>query len=290
MDLHGRAISRARGYLTAEIDLIDILMEVDRFCLYEEFGENGLTPYCMKYLGLDQSIAGCFVRVARACDRVPELRTALVDRRITLYKARAIASVITPDNKEAWLAKAEELPKEKLEWAVAEANGNKVRQIKLKLTEEQQSLFARAREIACQKLDHQPSLEETLSMALECFLDRHDPVRRAKRKHHHSNDERSREHSPLKTTKIPAQVLHAVHLRDRGQCQALLLNGKICGDKRWIQIHHIIPRSAGGMNTIENLTTLCSSHHRQWHDRTKAPTSESSAAAHQSCNHSPPPG
>ncbi|MBI2605974.1 MAG: HNH endonuclease [Deltaproteobacteria bacterium] len=38
-----------------------------------------------------------------------------------------------------------------------------------------------------------------------------------------------------------------------------------CEQKRWLQVHHIKPVSLGGGNTLENLTTLCSGHHRMRH-------------------------
>jgi hypothetical protein len=67
--------------------------------------------------------------------------------------------------------------------------------------------------------------------------------------------------------KVKAETLHAVHCRDRGQCQARLPNGKICGEKKWLHVHHIVPFSHRGTDILENLVTLCSSHHRLWHER-----------------------
>ncbi|OYZ18246.1 MAG: hypothetical protein B7Y39_14005, partial [Bdellovibrio sp. 28-41-41] len=66
---------------------------------------------------------------------------------------------------------------------------------------------------------------------------------------------------------LKAEVIHAVNLRDRGQCQAVQPDGSICGQSRWVHFHHIQPVANGGENTAENLVTLCSSHHRLWHSQ-----------------------
>jgi hypothetical protein len=67
--------------------------------------------------------------------------------------------------------------------------------------------------------------------------------------------------------RIPARVRHAVWLRDRGQCQARHEDGSVCLSIRWVHQHHIIPKWQGGADTVENITTLCSAHHRLWHKR-----------------------
>jgi len=64
---------------------------------------------------------------------------------------------------------------------------------------------------------------------------------------------------------IPAALLHQVSSRDCRRCTASLPDGSRCNQSRWIEIHHRVPVSEGGENTLENLTTLCSAHHRLWH-------------------------
>ena len=44
--------------------------------------------------------------------------------------------------------------------------------------------------------------------------------------------------------------------------------GNRCENRRWLDVHHVVPRAAGGSNAPENLITLCSAHHRIEHDRT----------------------
>jgi 5-methylcytosine-specific restriction endonuclease McrA len=59
---------------------------------------------------------------------------------------------------------------------------------------------------------------------------------------------------------IPPRIRREVLARDRHRCQR-----KGCGHNRFLEIHHLVPRSAGGTNDPANLVTLCSSCHRLWH-------------------------
>jgi 5-methylcytosine-specific restriction endonuclease McrA len=63
---------------------------------------------------------------------------------------------------------------------------------------------------------------------------------------------------------LPRQLKYQIDLRDHGKCQAQDKAG-LCGDSRWIDYHHIKPVHEGGQNSLENLVTLCRSHHRIIH-------------------------
>lgn len=40
---------------------------------------------------------------------------------------------------------------------------------------------------------------------------------------------------------------------------------KIRGERKWVDIHHIIPKGMGGSDEPSNLVTLCAAHHRIVH-------------------------
>jgi len=63
-------------------------------------------------------------------------------------------------------------------------------------------------------------------------------------------------------TTIPPRVRRQVLVRDQHRCQS---SG--CGRTRFLEVHHVEPRSRGGTNAPENLTTLCSACHRMRHER-----------------------
>jgi hypothetical protein len=39
-----------------------------------------------------------------------------------------------------------------------------------------------------------------------------------------------------------------------------------CGASKWLEVHHIVPREAGGTHDPSNLVVLCGAHHRAHHD------------------------
>lgn len=64
------------------------------------------------------------------------------------------------------------------------------------------------------------------------------------------------------TTTIPPRTRLEVMARDRHSCQAAG-----CERTRFLEVHHLIPRSRGGGNNPDNLVTLCGACHRLWHER-----------------------
>ncbi len=64
---------------------------------------------------------------------------------------------------------------------------------------------------------------------------------------------------------IPAKLLHQINLRDERRCTHTNQKGERCNQTRWIEAHHVTPVSRGGTNTLGNLRTLCSGHHRWIH-------------------------
>lgn len=61
---------------------------------------------------------------------------------------------------------------------------------------------------------------------------------------------------------IPPATRAAVLTRDRHRC---VKDG--CGSTRCLEVHHVVPREAGGSNRAENLVTLCARCHRFAHEK-----------------------
>lgn len=66
---------------------------------------------------------------------------------------------------------------------------------------------------------------------------------------------------PNKATIRPS-IRRAVLARDGRRCTT-----EGCGARRFLEVHHIVPRTRGGSNAMENLTTLCGACHRFVHER-----------------------
>ena len=72
--------------------------------------------------------------------------------------------------------------------------------------------------------------------------------------------------SALKKRKpLKADLKHKLILRDKGKCQFLLPDGGICQQSRWVENHHVIPLAQGGEDALDNITTLCATHHKSVH-------------------------
>ncbi|PYQ54394.1 MAG: hypothetical protein DMF78_06080 [Acidobacteria bacterium] len=59
---------------------------------------------------------------------------------------------------------------------------------------------------------------------------------------------------------IPAAVRRAVWSRDGGRCAFVSLCGRRCGERRFVEFHHVIAHSAGGRPTVENIQLRCRAH------------------------------
>ena len=59
---------------------------------------------------------------------------------------------------------------------------------------------------------------------------------------------------------IPADVRRTVYVKDGGRCSFVSSDGRRCGERRFIEFHHVIPRAAGGKATVENIQLRCRAH------------------------------
>jgi hypothetical protein len=61
---------------------------------------------------------------------------------------------------------------------------------------------------------------------------------------------------------VPGWLRRLVHHRDGGTCR---FDG--CGNRQWLQVHHIVHWSKGGVTDLDNLILLCGFHHRFVHEQ-----------------------
>lgn len=59
---------------------------------------------------------------------------------------------------------------------------------------------------------------------------------------------------------IPAEVKRAVFVRDRGRCVFFGSGGRKCGERAFVEFHHLTPYAAGGKPTIDNIELRCRVH------------------------------
>ena len=70
------------------------------------------------------------------------------------------------------------------------------------------------------------------------------------------------------TRSIPAEVKRAVAARDQGRCVFLGTSGRLCGERAFLEFHHVRPFVEGGPATIENIELRCRRHNAyEWRRR-----------------------
>lgn len=279
--LHEKAVTHAKTFHRAEADLIDILQEIDAAKTFLHYQCTSLHAYCFKFLKLSEANTSNFIAVARKAREVPELKEAIRNQELTVSKARKIAPVINKDNSAEWLNLAKTLPKPKLEKEVAKVapqtatpeTAKYVSEERIKVSlgvfEKTMQKLRRAQDLVSQKTRKIASMEDALEVLLDNYLEKNDPVEEAKRLVDTSasvpgTDTKVQQENIPGSRKISAQTKHQINLRDQGQCTSVH-EGKRCENKRWLEIHHKVPLSQGGNNNLNNLTTLCWSHHRMQH-------------------------
>ena len=150
------------------------------------------------------------------------------------------------------------------------------RLFKFTATEEFEKKFEKIRSLASHRLSPSPSFEQVFELAMDCFLEKHDPSARSERREQRKQkataqspvadagprEQRPNQGSTARTRYIPARVRDQVFLRDRGQCTYVAPSGRRCGSPFVLQVDHVIPVARGGASTTDNLRLLCAYHNR----------------------------
>ncbi len=268
MTLHEKALSLAKALKTKDAELVAVLLLMHRSREFVRLGYQGVFDYVQRALGLADAQAFYLRKVVATSVEVPALGAAVISGEISVSQARRIVPVVTTRNVSLWIEAAKEFPQRVLEKAVASVNPRAAKIEKIRPVYEDQSklemiwsdevvdLLRRVQDLECQRTQRAVSLEEALKPLLIAHLEKHDPVKKALRA-----KAKPRNQFPQETSKaIPAAIKHAVVRRDQNRCQH-----PGCETSRWTELHHITPRAKGGRHTVENLVTLCSSHHQHAH-------------------------
>jgi 5-methylcytosine-specific restriction endonuclease McrA len=76
--------------------------------------------------------------------------------------------------------------------------------------------------------------------------------------------------SPKVTRSIPVSIRRQIWRRDQYQCTYRDPTGRRCDSRRYLQVDHCLPFSAGGTHDPDNLRLVCGAHNRLAWDRWKA--------------------
>jgi len=298
LKIHEEALAAAKNFASAEARLIATLIAVEEERVFLKFRCSSLFAYATEILGLSSPVTSNAITVARKSREVPALMREIQSGSIGISTAKKIASVLTPENQEEWLCKAKTLSCRKLEKAVATEKPEaplperakyvsaKRLSLNLSVSEELLLKLRRVQDQISRSDGKSASIERALEVLVEDYLQRKDPVEKAKRviakKGFHSStkpgespkvtvhvNHSAEPSSAVKPSEnrapIPAAVQHAVRLRDENRCQYPSSRGGVCAETRWVDLHHIKPVSQGGEHSVDNLITLCKAHHQEIH-------------------------
>jgi len=59
---------------------------------------------------------------------------------------------------------------------------------------------------------------------------------------------------------IPAAVKRVVVARDRGRCAFVARSGRHCGERAFLEFHHVVPYAMGGSPAASNIQLRCRAH------------------------------
>jgi hypothetical protein len=298
-----RELARCRSALDAdEARLLCIAIRAE---VWRAVGKGSLLEYLEDVLGHSPRNARERVRVARALDKMPELADALATGVLHWSAVREITRVATPLTVDDWIADARDKNLRQIEELVAgRKKGDRPgdpgqpsarkHKVTLELDAEAFALLRQARQVLADERGGSVDESDLVIAGCSALLERSgsDDSGRAKYQvmmvlcpsctHAEQEaggrripvDEATRERAecdaqwigtdraPERATQdVTPMVRRFVHRRDAGKCCV-----PTCRASRFLAIHHIVPRAAGGSHEPENLTLLCDGHHRALHD------------------------
>ena len=285
----------------AERNAVVLFGDILRHKLYRDLGYASIHLYASNALGFSRTKTYEFIRLSESLDKLPRLKKRVENGEVSWTKAREVVKVATPETESKWLDLAESKSRRELESEVARSRAARDRDEsqgelvplpstpkaapKPYLTFRLEAMSKAKLEAMIEKLMklHRCSRERVLMMALEAFggsgvesSPRGDSpyqvivhrceecgktavdgaeLSRAEAEQV-ACDSRVLESGKRNRATIPPARRRGVLARDGHRCQT-----KGCNAKRFLEVHHVVPRIRGGSNDEANLITLCSSCH-----------------------------
>ena len=301
-DLQLRSLAaRRRALDVAEAHWLRVAREAQ---VHKHLGFGSFVEYIERTLGYRPRTALERLRVADALAALPAINEALACGRVSYSTVRELSRVATAETEQAWLAAVAGKTVREVEAMVAgRAPGDdpgtppdpdlEPRRLRLDLSPDVYARFLAARrqleEDCGERLSDDdvmaslcdavlapadgrgPRTQIAVTVCADCDRAWHDAagqtievaaaaVERARCDAQHVGRVDGDAPAPI-TGDIPASVRRQVERRDRGRC---VVPG--CRCSRYLHMHHIVPREAGGEHIAGNLCLLCTAHHRAVHD------------------------
>jgi hypothetical protein len=270
-----------------EVRIALFLVEVEERRLHLRAGYSSLYEYCRERLGLSEFEAYFRIGAARTGRKFPLVFRLLAERKVHLTTLHLLRDFLTPDNHVELLEAASHKSKRQVgellaqrfpradvaaslkPLAVFEPLSPGRYRLELTISGELKQKLERARELlshANPTGDWEVVLERALDVLIEHLQRRRFATTASTRPA--STPGVATKTTP--TTAAPSTsrphianaVRRQVAIRDEQRCTYVSAEGRRCGARGFLQLHHERPFALGGADTPDNLRLLCAAHNR----------------------------
>ncbi|HWM85458.1 MAG TPA: HNH endonuclease signature motif containing protein [Kofleriaceae bacterium] len=303
-EVHGELTRLARSKGAYDADEARWLLEGKRVRVHEQLGYGSYLSYLEHVFGYGPRLASERLRVAEALASLPALFDALSSAELSWSAVRELSRVAVPATEAEWIAAARGRSVREVEEMVSgrrsgdrpgdPADPGAVRHVlRLELSADALAAFRDARRQIEIEVGHTLDDDEAVRMlaqyalggpgdpgraayqiaitvCAECGRGARDGAGRVLAVEPHVVEAARCDAQELAThvgcesapavQSIPPRIRRLVSRRDHGRCRV-----PGCRAAKNLEIHHIIPRSAGGTHDPWNLMLTCSAHHTQIH-------------------------
>jgi hypothetical protein len=249
-EIEARLCAAAKRHHLEERNIAYWLCEIDGRGLHRERGFSSIGDYAMELVGIKPRKAQYLVFIASRLEKLPMIREAFDSGELSWTKAREITSVATPETEADWLAKARALKNRDLEKEVRRHTGQTsggFATVTISMPVEVLEMWNDAYELAERISGSELEKWQVLEPALAEFLGTQLPI--AAEGGGYEGDGHGEDG-------LPPELRNAVFDRDGWQC---VFPG--CTMRKMLDPHHIVFRSHGGTDDLENVICLCRMHH-----------------------------
>ena len=304
-DLHSRLIATLSELARVEKRAVLLFAEIYERRLFRQLGYSSMRQYAREALQFSDGKFYQFQRLADSFKTLPKVKRAVASGELSWTKARTVVSVAKLESQGEWIDVAKASTSRDLERTVKAARTSDGRAPAPDLFSEERSGPAARREVtvtlklepeqlaqlealeeALRKHGLRGSREEVLLQGLslagsgnctrvqsaqkqvviyqceDCGGKKVQTSRGMLDTDAPTDDAKVLGRDGVNRSTIPPKTRNAVLARDRHRCQS-----PDCGNRHFLEIHHIMPRSEGGGNDPTNLITLCSACHRLAHGK-----------------------
>lgn len=282
---------KSAGTLTRYRALLGrLILAMERTGAYLEFGCSGGVHYAILQLGLPARTARILVRVTRELESLPYLRYLANNGLIEWSKLREIVRVATAETERQWAELCGERTYAEVEDLVARSGRGEIppdrsvvpgprSELRCRFEPDQMAVVERGLQVMCQEAGRALSMAEAIEWLFAEKLAGHpvdeeipESIREEELKNLRWTDVINAETEACPNnggveivnprSRLPTKAQRRQILRRDGYCCAV----PGCPNSIWLDVHHIIYYSLGGLTAGENLITLCTKCHKNVHD------------------------